>query len=268
MGARWELDDRMTAYDAEGIASGGLDGGKVLLRIADDDAGTAPTLEACARAVSALARRAPPDHGRAAAVPPRRRRCGPACWTTTTSCCGPSPWRPAIGTSSAYTWLKVPAGPRAWRAAVGDDAAGAAPGRSARPRARGHVRRLGGGDDHPQRSRPGRRPGAALPARRRRRRGHRAGGPHRATRSVRMADLHRPAGTLAAGADPVALGPEQAGWAYSGLRVLHLADGRAAGHRHRRRTRWPSCPSRRPTWRWTPTGSTSSWTAGRASSRG
>ena len=31
---------------------GGLDGGKVLLRIADDDAGTAPTLEACAQAVS------------------------------------------------------------------------------------------------------------------------------------------------------------------------------------------------------------------------
>jgi hypothetical protein len=56
MGASWELDDRMTAYDARAIADCGLDGGKVLLRIADDDAGTAPTLEACARAVSECAR--------------------------------------------------------------------------------------------------------------------------------------------------------------------------------------------------------------------
>jgi hypothetical protein len=55
-GARWELDDRMTAYDPQSIVDGGLDGGKVLLRIADDDAGTAPTLEACAAAVSAMAR--------------------------------------------------------------------------------------------------------------------------------------------------------------------------------------------------------------------
>lgn len=50
-GASWELDDRMTAYSASALAANGLDGGKVLLRIADDDAGTASTLEACARAV-------------------------------------------------------------------------------------------------------------------------------------------------------------------------------------------------------------------------
>ncbi len=56
MGAAWELDDRMTAYDPDSIAEFGLDGGKVLLRIADDDAGTAPTIEACAKAVSGLAR--------------------------------------------------------------------------------------------------------------------------------------------------------------------------------------------------------------------
>jgi hypothetical protein len=56
MGAAWELDDRMTAYDPQSIHDFGLDGGKVLLRIADDDAGTAPTLEACANAVSGLAR--------------------------------------------------------------------------------------------------------------------------------------------------------------------------------------------------------------------
>ena len=54
MGASWELDDRMTAYDAQAIAECGLDGGKVLLRIADDDAGTAPThrgVRACGQRV-------------------------------------------------------------------------------------------------------------------------------------------------------------------------------------------------------------------------
>jgi hypothetical protein len=55
MGAQWELDDRMTAYSAATLRSNGLDGGKVLLRLADDDAGTAPTIEACARAVDECA---------------------------------------------------------------------------------------------------------------------------------------------------------------------------------------------------------------------
>jgi len=39
------------------------------------------------------------------------------------------------------------------------------------------------------------------------------------------ADLHRPAGSLADGADPLALTPEEAGWSYSGLRVMALAPG-------------------------------------------
>ena len=55
MGASWELDDRMTAYSAATLRANGLDGGKVLLRLADDDAGTAATLEACARAVDECA---------------------------------------------------------------------------------------------------------------------------------------------------------------------------------------------------------------------
>ena len=108
MGARWELDDRMTAYDAEGIAHGGLDGGKVLLRIADDDAGTAPTLEACARAVSALARRGLPimveplpyhitEDGTAKLLDDDDKLLRAVAVAA------------AIGTTSAYTWLKVPA---------------------------------------------------------------------------------------------------------------------------------------------------------------
>lgn len=55
MGAAWELDDRMTAYSAQSIVANGLDGGKVLLRLADDDAGTAATLQACAVAVDQCA---------------------------------------------------------------------------------------------------------------------------------------------------------------------------------------------------------------------
>lgn len=45
LGATWGLDDRMTAYDAEHVASLGLDGGKVLLRIEHTDRGVATTLE-------------------------------------------------------------------------------------------------------------------------------------------------------------------------------------------------------------------------------
>ena len=55
VGAEWELDDRMTAYSPATLVANGLDGGKVLLRIADDDAGTASTLEACAQAVDGCA---------------------------------------------------------------------------------------------------------------------------------------------------------------------------------------------------------------------
>ncbi len=40
-------------------------------------------------------------------------------------------------------------------------------------------------------------------------------------------DLYLPAGTAAAGADPVVVTPERAGWTYSSLRVLGLAPGEA-----------------------------------------
>ncbi|HEY8372097.1 MAG TPA: 5-deoxy-glucuronate isomerase [Pseudonocardiaceae bacterium] len=41
-----------------------------------------------------------------------------------------------------------------------------------------------------------------------------------------MTHLHRPHGTLADGDDPVLLRPEDAGWTYTGLRVLRLVPGR------------------------------------------
>jgi hypothetical protein len=54
-GSTFEMDDRYTAYDTGGIAAMGLDGGKMLVRIALDDPGTVRTLEHTGRAVSELA---------------------------------------------------------------------------------------------------------------------------------------------------------------------------------------------------------------------
>jgi len=45
LGSKWGLDDPMTAYDADHIASMGLDAGKVLLRIENTDAGVGKTIE-------------------------------------------------------------------------------------------------------------------------------------------------------------------------------------------------------------------------------
>lgn len=54
-GAKFELDDRMTAYTAAGTAGSGMNGGKMLCRIDFDDPGTVATLAACAQAVDELA---------------------------------------------------------------------------------------------------------------------------------------------------------------------------------------------------------------------
>ena len=53
-GSTFELDDRFTAYTAQEIQDRGIDGGKMLTRIALGDPGTVATLEACARAVGEL----------------------------------------------------------------------------------------------------------------------------------------------------------------------------------------------------------------------
>jgi hypothetical protein len=106
-GASFELDDRFTGYDVEAIAMFGYDGGKMLLRVDLEDDRTAPTLEACARAVSGLA-----DAGLVAMVEPFLSRRGEdgrlrndlsveAATTALTVAA-------ALGHTSAYTWLKVP----------------------------------------------------------------------------------------------------------------------------------------------------------------
>jgi len=105
-GATWELDDRFTAYDAAAIAAMGYQGGKMLARIALDDAPTAGTIEACAHAVSDLAR-----HGLVAMVEPfmsRRVDGRVSNDLSTEAAIRASAIASGLGVTSAYTWLKVP----------------------------------------------------------------------------------------------------------------------------------------------------------------
>ncbi len=108
-GASFELDDRYTAYDIDSMVRDGLDFAKTLIRVDLNDAGTASTLEATARAVDAAA---------AAKLPimlepfMSRRVDGKvindlsaeAVILSTAIASG-------LGNSSAYTWMKLPVVP-------------------------------------------------------------------------------------------------------------------------------------------------------------
>jgi hypothetical protein len=106
-GATWTMDDRFTGYDAASIEAFGLEGGKMLLRIDDQDAGTAPTLQACAQAVTALA-----DRRLMAMVEPlpyRRDASGTLVLRKDSAALSRAVTvASALGTTSAYTWLKLP----------------------------------------------------------------------------------------------------------------------------------------------------------------
>ena len=106
-GATWTMDDRFTGYDAASIHACGLEGGKMLLRIDDRDAGTAETIERCAQAITELAER-----GLMAMVEPlpyhreedgdlTLRRDSHSLARAVTIASG-------LGTTSAHTWLKMP----------------------------------------------------------------------------------------------------------------------------------------------------------------
>jgi hypothetical protein len=105
-GASFEIDDRFTAYDPGTIAGQGLDGGKMLLRIEDDDPASAGALESCANAVTALA-----QHGLMAMVEPFvSRRAGGRVRNVLTADAVTRAVAIAsgLGATSAYTWLKIP----------------------------------------------------------------------------------------------------------------------------------------------------------------
>jgi hypothetical protein len=105
-GGVFELDDRFTAYTAAEIARRGLEGGKMLTRIALGDAGTVATLEASAKAITKLAQR-----GLMAMVEPflSVREGG-----RVTNLLDPDSTiksmhiASGLGASSAHTWLKLP----------------------------------------------------------------------------------------------------------------------------------------------------------------
>jgi hypothetical protein len=107
-GADWEIDDRFTAYSAQSIVDSRLDGGKMLLRLVDSDPGTVPTLQACAGAVSELAR-----HGLMAMVEPLiyvRDDAGKLVLRTDSGALARAVGVAAgLGVTSAHTWLKLPA---------------------------------------------------------------------------------------------------------------------------------------------------------------
>lgn len=113
-GTSFELDDRFTGYDAAAIEAMGFEMGKMLVRIDPDDPATARTIESCARAVSDLAARR-----KIAMIEPfishrvdgriRNDLSTEAVIRSVTVAAG-------LGTTSAYTWLKLPV--------VDDDPAG------------------------------------------------------------------------------------------------------------------------------------------------
>lgn len=105
-GAVFELDDRFTAYTSREIAARGLDGGKMLTRVALGDPGTVATLEASARAVTELAALglmamvepflSVRDNGRV------RNLLDPDSTILSVHIAS------GLGASSAHTWLKLP----------------------------------------------------------------------------------------------------------------------------------------------------------------
>ncbi|SFR92220.1 Fructose-bisphosphate aldolase class Ia, DhnA family [Microbacterium sp. cf046] len=105
-GASFEMDDRYTGYDVSSIVDMGIDVAKTLIRVNLDDAGTAPTLQATADAVTrAAAARLP------IMLEPFISR-----WQDGRIVNDLSPdavilsiaIASGLGASSAYTWLKLP----------------------------------------------------------------------------------------------------------------------------------------------------------------
>jgi hypothetical protein len=105
-GSAFELDDRFTGYTAEAVENMNFTGGKMLLRIDPADPGTVRTMESAAHAIDALAARK-----RIALVEPF--------WSTRTGGAVTNVLTPdavirsmavasGLGSTSAYTWLKLP----------------------------------------------------------------------------------------------------------------------------------------------------------------
>ena len=105
-GSAWELDDRFTAFDAAHIAAMGFEAGKMLVRIDPEDRGTAETLDRAAIAVTDLA-----DRKLVAMVEPLptdRSEGQVKVSTDPGDLIRAISVASALGSTSAYTWLKLP----------------------------------------------------------------------------------------------------------------------------------------------------------------
>ena len=108
-GACFEFDDQMTGATAESTAAARMNGGKMLCRIALDDPGTVATMAACAKAVDELA-----AHGLIAMLEPFmssrvdgkvRNDLSPDAVIKSVHI------GQGLGSTSAYTWMKLPVVP-------------------------------------------------------------------------------------------------------------------------------------------------------------
>ncbi|WP_030980128.1 Cgl0159 family (beta/alpha)8-fold protein [Streptomyces sp. NRRL S-1824] len=105
-GSSFELDDRFTGYRPQDIERHRFDGGKLLLRIDYDDAGSLATMESAARAIDAMAERRLPVF-----VEPfiSRRVDGRVCNDLSGEAVATAiAVASGLGGTSAYTWLKLP----------------------------------------------------------------------------------------------------------------------------------------------------------------
>lgn len=102
-GSVWELDDPMTGYTVAGVKRFGLDGAKMLLRIDDTDAGSLRTIEICAEAVEELG-----ANQLMAMVEPLPYKNG-GLDTDDEKQIRAVAIASGLGSTSAYTWLKLPA---------------------------------------------------------------------------------------------------------------------------------------------------------------
>jgi hypothetical protein len=105
-GAVFEMDDRFTGYRAEGIAAFGLDAGKMLLRVNMNDPASVSTMAACAHAINELASRQiialiEPFMIRSVDGSVRNDLSADAVIRSMAIASG-------LGTTSAYSWLKIP----------------------------------------------------------------------------------------------------------------------------------------------------------------
>ena len=111
IGANWELDDRITAYDVDHVESMGLDGGKTLIRIDYTDPAVAQTIETVARVTTELA-----DRGLMALIEPlpylKDSSGGAILDPSDDALIKVVAIASGLGSSSAYSWLKVPASAR------------------------------------------------------------------------------------------------------------------------------------------------------------